>query len=59
MAANVDDVDQDSDGERARMVLLDAALEGLEDVAAGRVLTESELDRLLANPAPGESTRQS
>lgn len=37
--------------EHAGLVLVQSALEGLEDVAAGRVLDEAELDRTLA-PAP-------
>jgi PHD/YefM family antitoxin component YafN of YafNO toxin-antitoxin module len=37
--------------EHAGLVLVQAALEGLEDLAAGRVLDEAELDRLLEAPA--------
>ncbi len=43
------------EAEHAGLVLVQAALEGLEDVAAGRVLDEDELVRALApaKPAPG------
>lgn len=34
--------------EHAGLVLVQGALEGLEDLAAGRVLDEAELDRALA-----------
>ena len=37
--------------EHAGLVLVQAALEGLEDLAAGRLLDESALDRALS-PAP-------
>ena len=36
------------EAEHAGLVLVQAALEGLEDVAAGEVLDEAELDRALA-----------
>jgi hypothetical protein len=39
--------------EHAGLVLVEGALEGLEDAAAGRVLDEADLDRILADaPAP-------
>jgi predicted transcriptional regulator len=34
--------------EQARLVLLQAAIQGLEDIAAGRVLDEMELDEALS-----------
>ncbi|TWO71135.1 type II toxin-antitoxin system Phd/YefM family antitoxin [Caenimonas sedimenti] len=42
------------EAEHAGLVLVQGALEGLEDIAAGRVLNEAELDRAVA-PAPAES----
>lgn len=36
------------EAEHAGLVLLQAAVEGLEDIAAGRVISEAELDRALA-----------
>jgi PHD/YefM family antitoxin component YafN of YafNO toxin-antitoxin module len=46
------------EAEHAGLVLVQAALEGLEDVAAGRVLDEAELDRALAaEPAPKSRSR--
>jgi len=36
--------------EFAGLVLLQDAIEGLEDVAAGRILTEEEVERLLTLP---------
>lgn len=36
------------EAEHAGLVLVQGALEGLEDVAAGRVLDEAELDRALS-----------
>lgn len=36
------------EAEHAGLVLLQAAVEGLEDLAAGRVMSEAELDRALA-----------
>ena len=42
------------EAEHAGLVLLQGALEGLEDLAAGRVLDEAELDQALsAAPAVG------
>ncbi len=38
------------EAEHAGLVLAQAALEGLEDLAAGRVLDEAALDRALAPP---------
>lgn len=35
-------------GEQTELVLAQAALEGLEDLAAGRLLNEAELDQLLS-----------
>ena len=41
------------EAEHAGLVLVQGALEGLEDLAAGRILGEDELDRALAAaPAP-------
>jgi PHD/YefM family antitoxin component YafN of YafNO toxin-antitoxin module len=41
------------EAEHAGLVLVHGALEGLEDLAAGRILNEDELDRALATaPAP-------
>ncbi|MBC5767403.1 type II toxin-antitoxin system prevent-host-death family antitoxin [Ramlibacter albus] len=37
--------------EYANLVLAQAALDGLEDVAAGRILSDKELDELLSTPA--------
>ena len=37
------------EAEHAGLVLVQGALEGLEDLAAGRVLDEAEIDRALAN----------
>jgi predicted transcriptional regulator len=37
------------DAEHERLMLVQAALEGLEDVAAGRVLDEAELDQALGS----------
>lgn len=46
------------DEEYAALVLLEAAIAGLLDVAAGRVVDEEELDRLLAVPSvSGRSER--
>lgn len=45
------------EAEHAGLVLVQGALEGLEDIAAGRVLSETELDRALAaapGPTPGK-----
>lgn len=39
------------EAEHAGLVLAQAAVEGLEDVAAGRLLTETELDQLLSSGA--------
>jgi PHD/YefM family antitoxin component YafN of YafNO toxin-antitoxin module len=36
------------EAEHAGLILVQAALEGLEDLAAGRVLDEAELDRALS-----------
>lgn len=36
------------EAEHAGLVLLQATVEGLEDIAAGRVISEAELDRALA-----------
>ncbi|MFN3415558.1 MAG: hypothetical protein ACK4ZD_04505 [Caldimonas sp.] len=38
------------EAEHAGLVLVQAALEGLEDLAAGRVLDEAALDQALAAP---------
>lgn len=43
--------------EHAGLVLVQSALEGLEDLAAGRVLDEAALDRTLA-PAPARSRKK-
>lgn len=43
--------------EHAGLVLVQAALEGLEDLAAGHVLTEAELDRALS-AAPRKSRKK-
>jgi PHD/YefM family antitoxin component YafN of YafNO toxin-antitoxin module len=40
------------EAEHAGLVLVQAALEGLEDLAAGRVLDEAELDRALSATRP-------
>jgi PHD/YefM family antitoxin component YafN of YafNO toxin-antitoxin module len=41
------------EAEHAGLVLVQGALEGLEDLAAGRILSEEELDQALAaSPAP-------
>lgn len=41
------------EAEHAGLVLVQGALEGLEDLAAGRILSETELDQALAAaPAP-------
>lgn len=40
------------EAEHAGLVLLQAAVEGLEDLAAGRVMDEAELDRALAPSKP-------
>lgn len=39
------------EAEHAGLVLVQGALEGLEDLAAGRILSEQELDQALALPA--------
>jgi hypothetical protein len=38
------------EAEHAGLVLVQGALEGLEDLAAGRILSEEELDQALALP---------
>jgi len=43
--------DDELPGEQAKLVLVQAALEGLKDLAAGRVLNEAELDQLLSVPS--------
>ncbi len=43
--------------EHAGLVLVQAALEGLEDVVAGRVLDEAELDKLL-KPAGAKARKR-
>lgn len=43
--------------EHAGLVLVQAALEGLEDLAAGRMLEEADLDRALAS-APVKSRKK-
>lgn len=49
MAGLTDEVvDQGPESEHAELVLLRSALEGLEDVAVGRVLDEVECERVLA-----------
>lgn len=40
------------EAEHAGLVLVHAALEGLEDVAAGRILDEAEIDKELAASRP-------
>lgn len=45
------------EAEHAGLVLVQAALEGLEDLAAGHVLDETELDLALA-PAPAVRSRK-
>lgn len=40
------------EAEHAGLVLVEAALEGLEDLAAGRVLDEAALDRALSGAPP-------
>jgi len=41
------------EAEHAGLVLVQGALEGLEDLATGRILSEAELDQALAaSPAP-------
>lgn len=41
------------EAEHAGLMLVQGALEGLEDLAAGRILSEAELDQALAGaPAP-------
>lgn len=46
------------EAEHAGLVLVQAALEGLEDLAAGRVLGEAELDRALSAAPVKRSRRQ-
>ena len=46
------------EAEHAGLVLVQSALEGLEDLAAGRVLSEAELDRALSI-TPARSRRKS
>lgn len=41
------------EAEHAGLVLVQGALEGLEDLAAGRVLDEADLDRALSGAPPG------
>jgi hypothetical protein len=45
------------EAEHAGLVLVQGALDGLEDLAAGRVLDEAELDRALSAP-PARSRRK-
>lgn len=45
------------EAEHAGLVLAQGALEGLEDLAAGRVLSEEDLDQALA-AAPAPTSRQ-
>lgn len=45
------------EAQHAELVLVQGALEGLEDLAAGRVLDEAELDRALAS-APNRPRRK-
>lgn len=46
------------EAEHAGLVLVQGALEGLEDLAAGRILSEAELDQVLA-AAPAPKPRKS
>ncbi len=46
------------EAEHAGLVLVQGALEGLEDLAAGRILSEEELDQALA-AAPASKSPQS
>jgi len=41
----------------AELILVEAALEGLEDLAAGRVLDEAELDEALSVASPASFTQ--
>jgi len=41
----------------AELILVQAALEGLEDLAAGRVLDEAELDEALSVALPASFTQ--
>jgi len=45
------------EAEHAGLVLLDGALGGLEDLAAGRVLDEAELDHALQAPSKSRKKR--
>ena len=45
------------EAEHADLVLVESALEGLEDLPAGRVLDEAALDRALANPPASKKKR--
>lgn len=45
------------EAEHAGLVLVQGALEGLEDLAAGRVLNEAELDRTLS-PSPARPQKK-
>jgi PHD/YefM family antitoxin component YafN of YafNO toxin-antitoxin module len=45
------------EAEHAGLVLVQGALEGLEDLAAGRILSEEELDQALALP-PARKSKQ-
>ena len=44
--------------EHAGLVLADAALEGLEDLAAGRIVDEAELDKALLSSAQAKKLRK-
>lgn len=46
------------EAEHAGLVLAHAAIEGLEDAAAGRVLDEAELDRALAPEVGSKKVRK-
>jgi hypothetical protein len=50
--------DHAPDVEQAALMLVQSALEGLEDLAADRVLDEAELDRALS-AAPAERRKKS
>jgi PHD/YefM family antitoxin component YafN of YafNO toxin-antitoxin module len=45
------------EAEHAGLVLVQGALEGLEDLAAGRILSEEELDQALALPPARKSQK--
>jgi PHD/YefM family antitoxin component YafN of YafNO toxin-antitoxin module len=45
------------EAEHAGLVLAQAAIEGLEDLAAGRLMDEAELDRALSPTKPTKPTK--